>query len=297
MDPLISVISVNYNQEEHTHEFLSSIYKSGYKNIEVIVVDNGSKIPIDKSIEEKYKRLICIQSNENLGFAGGNNLGLKQANGQYIFLLNNDTIVEFGFFSELVRFLSENENVGIASPKIKYLSGQIQYAGCKEVNAITGRGGKIGHLAEDSGQFDTCYKTAYPHGAAMAIRKDVLDEVGLMPEEYFLYYEELDWSNQFKKLGYEIYFVGKASILHKESISTGKESPLKSYYLNRNRLLFLKRHSNSLEFILGILYFLIVVFPKNAIIQLINGQQKQFKAMVRGMAWHINKKYDFLHEK
>ncbi|GAB4238001.1 MAG: glycosyltransferase family 2 protein [Ekhidna sp.] len=293
--PLISIVSVNYNQPDHTREFLDSIYQSDYPNIEVILVDNGSENPIDANLESEFSHLRCIFSKRNLGFAGGNNIGLKKAKGEFIFLLNNDTILQKNFFCQMVSFFSEHKDAGIASPKILYPSGRLQYAGSKKINPITGRGGKIGWNQEDKGQFDQCYPTAYPHGAAMVIRREVLETVGLMPEEYFLYYEELDWTNTIRKSGFEVYYVGTSSITHKESISVGKESPLKLYYLNRNRLLYLKRNSSTLEFFLGSLFYLFVSLPKHTFSYLMNGEYKQLRASLRGLAWHINKKYVFNH--
>ncbi|MDZ7845886.1 MAG: hypothetical protein U5L96_03410 [Owenweeksia sp.] len=121
-----------------------------------------------------------------------------------------------------------------------------------------------GWMEEDKGQYDQIAPTAYIHGAAMMISKKVLEEVGPMYEDYFLYYEELDWSERIRKAGYELLYRGHAKVYHKESVSTGVNSPLKLYYLNRNRLLFARRNFPPLNRLACYSYyfFAVVRLPK-----------------------------------
>jgi len=289
--PLVSVISVNFNQEGHTIDFLSSIYSSRYENIEVVIVDNGSKVPLDKNLEDRFANLRIIHSKENLGFAGGNNLGTKEAKGDYLFFLNNDTIVVEGFFESLVDFLRDNQKIGIVSPKIIFNNKHIQYAGSLPINPFTGRGRALGSRERDDGKYDRIYETAYAHGAAMATSREVLKQVGLMDEEYFLYYEELDWTERIKKAGYQAYYYGKTYIIHKESMSVGKESPLKTYYMNRNRLLFQRKNVSSFKLFISVAFFLLVSLPKSSLQFLIARKNNHLTSLWRGVLWHVNKKY------
>lgn len=289
--PLVSIVSVNYNQKEHTVEFLNSLYDSEYQNFEVIVVDNGSKDPLEKkSLEIKFTNLKCIILEKNLGFAGGNNIGIKKAKGQFLIFLNNDTIIPKSFISDIIHFLSDKPNVGIISPKVIYPNGLIQYAGSNGINFLTMRGSRIGLMERDSGQYDSIYETSLPHGAAMAVRKEAIDKVGLMPEAYFLYYEEHEWCTNFLKMGFKTVYLGTTQIIHKESVSIGSHSPMKVYYLSRNRLLFLLRNGSVGQILSGTLFSIFISLPTNTLRYLIKGEFPQLISLWNGYLWHLGRK-------
>jgi GT2 family glycosyltransferase len=265
MNPLISIITINYNQLEYTCELLQSLRNISYPNIEVIVVDNASRENPEPVIRARFPEATVILSRENLGFAGGNNLGIEAAKGKYLFFLNNDTEVDPHVFEPLVALFESREDAGIASPKILYFnSGEtIQYVGCSRINPYTGRNHREGFKQKDVGQFDQLRETDLAHGAAMMVPRKVIDKVGVMPEFFFLYYEELDWCESIKNAGYKIYVVPQSKIYHKESMSVGKNSTLKTYYMTRNRLLFMRRHTTGLTKISWILFFIFFSIPKN----------------------------------
>lgn len=191
------------------------------------------------------------------------------------------------FLESLVELMESDKKIGIVSSKILYFyeDNVIQYAGASPINPITSRGSHYGYKEIDNGQLDEVTETAYPHGACMMIRKSVLEELGLLYEGYFLYYEELDFAERVKRAGYKIYFQPNSSILHKESISTGKNSPLKTYYMNRNRLLFVRRNSSGITLFLGVIYFFLIPLLKNTIKYLF--VKKHLSALYRGVAWNI----------
>ncbi|MGK0446487.1 MAG: GT2 family glycosyltransferase [Polaribacter sp.] len=285
--PLVSIVSINYDQPEVTCEMLASLRKVTYPNFETIVVDNGSPTTTPCSIKENYPEVHLIISEENLGFAGGNNIALKQAKGDYVLLLNNDTEVNPNFLDSLVELMESDKKIGIASSKILYFyeDNIIQYAGTSPINFITSRGRHYGNKEEDNGQFNKAVETYYPHGACMMIRKSVLEELGLLYEGYFLYYEEYDFTERVRQAGYKIYFQPNSSILHKESISTGKNSSLKTYYMNRNRLLFIRRNVKGVNFWLAMGYYFLISFPKNTLKYLFN--KEHLSALYRGMFWNL----------
>lgn len=285
--PLVSIVSVNYDQPEVTCEMLASLEKVTYPNFETLIVDNASPTKSPNIIKEKYPEIQLIISKKNLGFAGGNNIALKQVKGDYVLLLNNDTEVKPDFLESLVELMESDKKIGIVSSKILYFyeDNVIQYAGASPINPITSRGSHYGYKEIDNGQLDEVTETAYPHGACMMIRKSVLEELGLLYEGYFLYYEELDFAERVKRAGYKIYFQPNSSILHKESISTGKNSPLKTYYMNRNRLLFVRRNRSGITLFLGGIYFFLIPLPKNTIKYLFD--KKHLSALYRGVAWNI----------
>lgn len=262
----VSIITVNYNQPQATEELLDSIIElNTYPQLEIIVVDNGSTINRVPEWTSRYPRFKFIRSEKNLGFAGGNNIGIAESNCDYLFLINNDTVITEKLVDKLVNFLDENPEYGIVSPKIRYYTPNtmLQYAGFTKMNFYTARNKCISQYETDNGQYDQLGKlTYYAHGAAMMLRKDLVNSIGLMPEDYFLYYEEMDWCEMFKRAGYKTGLCINALIYHKESLATGKNSRLKDYYMNRNRLLFVRRNAKPLELLVFFIYSVSVLHAK-----------------------------------
>jgi len=287
--PLVSIITINYTSLKDTIEFLETATKLTYPNIEIIVVDNNS--PYGKPTEDlkiKYSQVTFIESDKNLGFAGGNNVGIRQAKGDFYFLLNNDTLLFPDFLEPIVQFMESHPEVGMASPKVLYPDGKtIQYAGAIGISSFTGRGKCLGIYEPDTGQFDQNYETDLGHGAALIIPRRVVKQIGLMPEVYFLYYEEHDWCEMMKRVGYKMYFLGTSKVIHKESMTTGSESHLKTYYMTRNRLIFMRRNFSGISYLLGMIFFFIVALPKNTFTFLLRGKQNLLKSFYKGIWWNV----------
>ena len=286
--PLVSIITVNYDHPEVTLDLLSSLRSVTYPNIEIFVVDNASPKDDPAILKATFPEIHFIQSTVNLGFAGGNNLAVRQAQGKYFLFINNDTEVEPGFLEPLVAKCESDPNIGGVSPKIKfyYHPDTIQFCGQGPMNIYTMRSFGYGYGAIDKGQFDQDIPTNFVHGAAMMIPRRVIEKVGLMPETYFLYYEELDWGTQIKHAGFELWYVHNSAILHKESISTGKLTPFKTYYMNRARVLYLRRNLHGITFLIASLYQIFVAIPKNLLFSLFKREFGHFKAYARAMSWH-----------
>jgi GT2 family glycosyltransferase len=268
---------------------LESIKKANYEFIEVIVVDNASKENPSQEIHSHYPEVRVIRSEENLGFAGGNNLGIKEAKGDYIMLLNNDTVVDPDFAEPIVKAFEQNEDVGIVGSKIHFLHspGVMQYAGSTKMNPLTLTSFAIGWGEEDKGQYDKGGYTHLTHGAAMTVSRKAIEKAGTMEDGYFLYYEELDWCLQIQNAGFKIWFQPKSLIHHKESMSVGKSSPLKEYYKTRNRILLARRNFDGWTLFLCLLYLVLVANPVHLIKKLIKGKLDLAKAQINGVLWHL----------
>jgi GT2 family glycosyltransferase len=292
--PLITIITVNYNQLQFTCALLDSIRRNSYKNVETYVVDNASKENPAAHLAEYYPEVKVIVSKENLGFAGGNNLAVKEAEGDYLFFINNDAELTDGCLEKLIALYDARPKLGMVSPLICYYKDMhpneldlIQYAGTTPVHPVTARNRTIGEKELDKGQFSAAMQTAYSHGAAMMVKKEVLTTVGLMANDFFLYYEELDWCARIKKAGYEIFIEPNAKIYHKESVSVGPMSTLKTYYLNRNRIYFMRRNMGILPLI-GFFFFLILfTIPKNVIVFALKGKISHLKAFLKAVWWNV----------
>lgn len=290
---MVSIISVNYNQTAVTLEFLESIKAQDYADLEVIIVDNASKISPEETIKQQFPEVKVIRSEKNLGFAGGNNLGIRAAKGDFLFFVNNDTIIPANTIRRMVIYLKEHDDIGMLSPLIYYYDHQqmLQYGGSTEVDTLTGRNEAIGYHQQWKLEQEV-KPTAYPHGAAMMIPRKVIDEVGDMPENFFLYYEELDWCTQIRSKGYNACVDYGSYILHKESVSTGKNSALKTYFMTRNRILYMRRNVKGIKKVIFLIFFTLVAFPKNLLTLTLQGEFTLAKAFFAGAFWNLNNKID-----
>ena len=287
----VSIITVNYNHSFVTEEFLEAFYgTNNYVQFEIIVVDNGSFInPIPEWVK-KYPSVQFIRSEINLGFAAGNNLGIAKAKGDFFFLVNNDTEFTPGLIQSLLVTLQENPKTAMVSPKICYFQDKsiIQYAGYSEMNYYTARNTCIGQLESDIGQYDIGSQiTGFGHGAAMMVTKMAIESVGLMRENYFLYFEELDWAARMKKQGFDIRINFQAIIFHKESISVGANSALKAYFMNRNRILFIRQNASIIQLVVFYFHFVFIVIPRNIIKYLIDKEAGFIKVLFRAFLWNF----------
>jgi len=288
--PKVSVVSVNWNQAEMTAQMAASLFGSGYANLELLAVDNGSTVGDLATALAPFPNTRLIRSGQNLGFAGGNNLAFPYTDGQYVLLLNNDTEVAPGFLHEMVALMEAHPRMAACSPKIFFYDQPevFQFAGASDMHPITGRGKKLGAGQTDRGQFDQLHEIGLANGACMLVRREVLLQIGGFDEQYFLYYEEHDLCTQFKKLGYTIGFAPKAKIWHKVSASSGKDSPLKTYFLNRNRLYFIRKHRKGITRMLAIGYYLFVAVPKSLTLFAINKKYPHIRGLLKGLAWHLS---------
>ncbi|GGL57256.1 glycosyltransferase family 2 protein [Sporolactobacillus putidus] len=252
----VAIIIVNWNGYKDTSECLASIGKLSYNDFKVFIVDNGSsdnsyhllktfitQTSLDYAVE-------LLKSNENLGFAGGNNIAIKQALNQgfeYFWMLNNDTVVDPKALLYLVEEISKNKNIGIVGSKIYYYnSDTIWYAGGL-VNKMTGFTKHIGNKQIDTGQFNNIKLVDYITGCSLLFRKELLDEIGFMMEDYFLYCEEVDWNIRASKFGWKLVYIPKSVVYHKVSKSSGGAlnlSPEVTYYYIRNPFVTIKRTQN-----------------------------------------------------
>ena len=295
LDVQISIITINYNGLKDTCELIETLPLED-KSLEVIVVDNASKEDEASIIEKRFPKVKVIRSDKNLGFAGGNNLGIKAAQGKYLFFINNDTVFRSekgkvnsekfaSAFQPLINRLESSPKIGLVCPKIRFAWGNnpIQFAGYTPLSRITVRNSAIGCGEPDNGQYDTAHPTPYAHGAAMMVKRDVIEKVGMMPECYFLYYEELDWSMIIRRAGYDIWYEPACTIFHKESQATGQNSPLRTYYLTRNRLLFVKRNNKQVSRYLSYIYLIAIVGIKEIVKYVLQKRPDLAKAALKGI--------------
>lgn len=265
LSPLVYIILLNYNGLKDTIDCVESLEKNTYKNYKIIIVDNDSADNSVEVLSSKYKAHTIMPTGDNLGFAGGNNVGIKYAmekGADYILLLNNDTVVEKDFLSIMVDRVEENSEIGIITCKAYYFnSNRIWYAG-GDINTLKGNASHAGYNEIDNGQYDEEKYVGFASGCCMLLSRKAILDTGLMTEDYFLYYEDTDYCCRIKNSGYKIFYCPRAVIYHKVSASTKASSPMYNYYYTRNRCFFIKRNIKGLKKFTGYTYFIVRMIAK-----------------------------------
>ena len=261
----VSIIILNYNGQKDTLECLESVNQvrrfKGLK-VNIIVVDNNSSDGSVKAIRNKFPQIKVIQNQKNLGFAQGNNIGIRYAlknNTDYIMLLNNDTLVEKNFLVQLIKAMEKDNEIGIISPKIYFAPGfefhKDRYKNKDKGRVIWYAGGLLdwqnilaSHLGVDeidNGQYNKITETSFVTGCCMLIKREVFNKIGLFNPKYFLYWEDIDLCFRAKKAGFKIFYAPQAKIWHKNASSSGGAGQKTSvYYQTRNRLLFTFKYAS-----------------------------------------------------
>lgn len=254
----IAILILNYNGNQDTVECLKSIKQLTSENIhlEVIVIDNNSKLDCEHEVKKTLQGVHYIKNKKNLGYAGGNNIGVKYALAlavDYLLLLNNDTIVDKNFLKYLLSVGESGEKIGIIVPKIYFARGyeyhKDRYSDKEKGKVFWYAGGIMdwrniigyhrGVDEVDKGQYDKVEEVELASGNCMLIKQSVFSDVGFLDERYFLYYEDCDFSMRVKKKSYTIMYQPKAIIWHKNAASAGGSgSSLQDYFITRNRMLF-----------------------------------------------------------
>jgi len=312
MIPKISIIILNWNGWKDTLECLESIYKINYQNYDVLVVDNGSEddslthiheyahglsifnfdprelalfeyLNHNDNVNEDYfklnsnQRMILIKNSCNAGFSAGNNIGikfsLKNLKSDYILILNNDTVVQENFLDELVDFAGKDPQIGIVGPGVYYYDkpDKLAYIG-QNIDLCDAKISDPPHELGKPVQLD------YIVGCGLLIKSSVIEKIGLLDPDYFLYYEDADWCLRAKKKGYKVFYVPKSKIWHK--ISDEKRSVASYYYGNRNSFLFVKKNND----IKGFCY--LKMFIKKSILSLyliFTGNRKEGLAVIKAV--------------
>ena len=244
--PMCSVIVLNHNGKKHLKLCLDSLKKQTYLKYEVIVVDNASRDGSVNFIKRNHSWVRLIKSKTNLGYAGGNNLGIENARGEYIVILNNDTVVDKDWLKELVRVAKGSKKIGIVGGKVYYFDypNKIQSIGGRlhEWNSFILLGSRIGKNQEDRGQYEKVGEMDYALGCAFLVKKDVLNRIGLFDEKYFIYNEEIELAYRAKKAGYKIVYAPNAKIWHHGSVVVKRETYKKVYLTQRNKIRFILKN-------------------------------------------------------
>jgi GT2 family glycosyltransferase len=251
LNPLVYVVVLNWNSYAYTLKCLRSLQELKYPNYRIILIDNGSTDDSEAILKAAFPALTVIQTGKNLGYAGGNNIGIDHAlasGADYIWLLNNDTEVDVHALSALVEALEANTQAGVAGSKIYSLEEPeiLSYAG-GVIDLWRGQVRHRGRGEVDREQYDLCQPTAFVTGCSLLIRSSTIRHCGMMDVGFFLYYEDLDWNLRIQKAGFSCLYVPESKLWHQEGGSLGrslgkKMKPDVVYYIARNSLYFYEAH-------------------------------------------------------
>lgn len=243
MSKKATVIVVTWNGKRFLEACFSSVLKQTYAHYNVLLVDNASQDGSADFVAQRFPMVKVIRNEKNLGFPGGMNIGLRHADGEILALLNDDTEVQEGWLAELVKAIEVDEKVGIAGCKILYPDGRtIQHAG-GFIDYPLGFGRHYGYKEVDQGQYDEKREVDYVTGAAMAIRRSLLEEIGGFDEAFFpAYFEDVDLCLRARRAGYKVLYVPSAVVIHHEGGVLGKDLFKQLPAFHRNRLRFLTKH-------------------------------------------------------
>jgi len=286
-NPLLSIIILNYNGGVYTERCLSAIKNLTYPNYEVILVDNASTDRSEKIANEVFSELKLIKNRKNLGYAGGNNVGIEAAKGEYILLLNNDTEVEPDFLEPLVEAFMQDARIGALQSKILWLDDRERLDGVGSFLTITGFLYHVGYGKRDSERYSKKTEIFAAKGACLCFRKTALEKTGLFDEDYFVYFEDTDLCWRVYLAGYKIFFVPDSIIYHKGAQTAEKlPNAFIHYHSYKNRIMTLIKNLSFFN-LLRILPLHIFCCVGISLIYLLKGKIGLSMALFRALFYNI----------
>ena len=291
--PLISIITLNWNQTDITCQFLESTRNLNYKNYEILVCDIGSAVdPTPQISRGNYPNTRVLKADAYSRSANDISWAVAQAKGDFILLINNNTVVTENVLDDLLSPFLSDDFLGAASPKIRsfHRPSIIQYAGYKRTNIITGRNSIIGEEKEDKGQFD---KPTYTHGAysgAMMLKKSMIEQNNdVLVQNFFICFDDSEVSARILKKGYKILYQPKAVVYSKDAMITDQKSAIKVYYSTRNRILFMRKNASAVQLFVFLTVFIFLGIPITTLKFLIKRQFTHLQSFFKAIYWNFKR--------
>ncbi len=287
--PLVSIITLNWNQTSATCKLLESTDKLAYDNYEVLVCDMGSAVdPRFAILSGGYKNVRLLQPDHTKKLKGLN-WAIGEAKGDFVLLLNNNSVVSENLVQELLEPLLENSMLGASCPKVvSYRNPElIHFAGYKRMNPFTGKSRIIGHKKTDNGQYNEPHLIHGIYTGAVMIRKKIVENTGVFSENFFVYFNDADISARIIKKGYKILYQPSTLVYNNDVIRYDKKSPIHTYYTTRNRILTMRRNTTLFQFSVFMIFFLFLGIPVTTLKFILFGQFAHLAAFYKGIAWNF----------
>lgn len=301
METLISVVIATTNRKDDLAKCLRSLFLQSYGNLQIIVVDNGGKIPLTFWMKKNFPKVKLIRSDKNLGAAGGRNLGIRYAKGNYILFMDDDAQAHKDMVGELYKELVKDKEAGIVHPKIYDFEKRnvLQGLGC-DINLLTGRVSAVGIREVDTGQYDKVQEIQTV-GCIWMVKREVIERIGNYDETFFIPYEDTDFSIRAKRAGFKILFIPTALAWHRGVKDTyinkwidyiGIRSADRAYRISRNKIIFMRKNATVKNFLIFFLIFNPVYIVIHSLIIILGGRvdifSKYWKGVLSGI-WYTFK--------
>lgn len=281
--PKVTIIIPHFNGEQILKRCLKSLYATTYSNFQILIIDNGSTDNSITMIKTEFPDVDIIKSEKNLGYAGGCNLGIQSCSSRYIVLLNNDTTVQPDWLSLLMQTMKEHNSTAAVQPKILSIQHPERFDYCGAAGGeidIFGypfaRGRLFYTMENDNGQYDSSQEIFWATGAAVLLKKSVLDKIGLLEQDFFAHMEEIDLNWRMHLAGYKVVSQPEAVVYHQTGGTLGEDKFYKMVLNHRNNLLMILRNYSCITLlwilpvrfcleILTVIGFLLKLQPKRSI--------------------------------
>ncbi len=280
MNPNVHIVLLNWNGYDLTRECILSLSNIKYTNYQIVVVDNGSDDDSYVKLSNEFEKDVKFISNEeNLGFAKGNNVGIKYAvenNADYVLILNNDTVVDNLFLNKMIDLAESDTKIGILGSKIYYFSDTdiIWFSGGR-FNKFKGGMSVDGMGVKDNERYNEVVDVDYITGCSLLIKSEVLEKIGFFDEEYFNYAEDADFCLRAKRSGYSVVFVPSSKVWHKVARSMkGNFSPFYLYFQSKNRLLLIKKNFSKNYLIYSLFVHIFCYIPSKLLLIFLKNEKK-----------------------
>lgn len=292
--PKIAIIILHWNSVRDTLACLDAVSRLEYERLQVIVVDNGSTDGSAEMIRACHPQATLLSSAENLGYAGGNNFGMRYAldhGADYFWLLNDDVLIAPDSLAVLISAAQANSAVGFLGPLV-YLR--------EEPQSILSAGGFIGsdHTAyqrglgePDQGQYAGIQEVAFVSGCALMASREMVDRVGILDEDFFAYQEEIEWCYRARQAGFKVLFVSQAKAWHPDTRRRDQFSPVVTYYITRNSLLFARKHRLGNALIARMIFNRFLTLVSWTVQPRWRQKRRQRDAMARGLADYLRGRF------
>ncbi|MGH9812052.1 MAG: glycosyltransferase family 2 protein [Candidatus Acidiferrales bacterium] len=285
--PRVAVIVLNWNNWAVTAECLESLRRLTYPNARVLLVDNGSSDDSERILREKFSDVEILQTGSNLGYAGGNNAGMRRAlelGADYLCLLNNDVVVEPGFLEPLVAAMEADPRLGIAGGlQCGYHDRRLIQNSGAYFSFLTGRVRNANAGEADRGQCDRQKEVDFISGAALLARAEMARSIGLLDDTFFMVCEDADWCLRARRAGWSVRFVPGSKIFHKERATRGSQPGMNWYYVPRNQIWLVRRHGSTAQAAVFALLCLGYLGPRQVLGRLLKREAHNLRPLLRGL--------------
>lgn len=295
-EPLVVILVLNWNRCDETIACLESVSRLTYPRVVAVLIDNGSSDESARIIRERFPRVEVIETGQNLGYAGGNNVGISWAlrrGADYVLILNNDTIVPPGALTELMRVASTDKAIGVVGPKVLCEPDRHLLYSCGESQSLWFNRRRIATGQPDPKFDQTPRDVDYVVGCALLVSREFIERVGLMDEAFFAYYDEVDWCFRGRRFGYRIVCVPSAVVYHKGEASSGKGlNPITAYYRTRNWMYFMRKHALAYHWVVFVPMFT-AVFLSRLTRALVRADFAVAGSLFRALWWQVAPRSSF----